>query len=660
LTDKKAAAGTAQGGPATWSTEDQKTVAEIREKLAQVMRRRANPALGEAARVQITVSADAPLGRRDLRLVAQGGLSTPLAFYIGDLPEFSQKPAEVGEGGNLPASASRNRTNVQPQAAAEVTLPVLVNGQIMPGVADEYHFQAKRGQHLVFAATARELIPYIADAVPGWFQACLTLYDSSGKEVASADHYLFHPDPVLDYEVPSDGQYTLAVRDSIYRGREDFVYRVAMGELPYITGVFPLGGKEGSRTKVALRGWNLPLTELSQRAGRAQTVSLRAGQWTSNTLPFGVDTLREYTAGTASDDKAQPVKPPVVVNGRIERPGQWDVFSFKGRAGEEIVAEVFARRLGSPLDSILKLTDVAGRELASNDDYADKGAGLLTHQADSRISFRLPASGSYRLHISDTEGRGGREYAYRLRVGDAQPDFELRVVPSSINVRNGAGVAITVYALRKDGFSGDIRLSLSDARGLRLDGGVIPAGQDSVRVTLTALQGRRGEPQAIEIEGRATVSGRDLRHQAVPADDMMQAFAYRHLVPADDLLVAVIGGGHAPVQWKDLGDALRIPAGGSAQLRLVAPPRFAGRVQLSLNEPPEGISIQRVSSEADGVLVVLRANAKVKPGLRGNLILDGFAERDVDDNNGKKQKRRQPLGAMPAVPFEIVSAGAKR
>ena len=76
------------------------------------------------------------------------------------------------------------------------------------------------------AAKARELIPYISDAVPGWFQATLGLTDSQGREVQYADHFLFHPDPVLYYEIPEDGDYTLEIHDSIYRGREDFVYRI--------------------------------------------------------------------------------------------------------------------------------------------------------------------------------------------------------------------------------------------------------------------------------------------------------------------------------------------------------------------------------------------------------------------------------------------------
>ena len=50
-----------------------------------------------------------------------------------------------------------------------------VIGQIMPGAIDRYRFTATKGQRLVAIANARELIPYISDAVPGWFQAAINL-----------------------------------------------------------------------------------------------------------------------------------------------------------------------------------------------------------------------------------------------------------------------------------------------------------------------------------------------------------------------------------------------------------------------------------------------------------------------------------------------------
>ena len=131
-------------------------------------------------------------------------------------------------------------------------------------------------------------------------------------------------------------------------------------------------------------------------------LSVRKGDMISNTMPFAVDTLPECLEKEPNDSPqtAQAVTLPVIVNGRIDRPGDWDVFRFEGRAGQQIVAEVYARRLESPLDCVLKLTDAAGKQLAFNDDHEDKGDGLNTHHADSLIQLHaagrrdlLPAPG---------------------------------------------------------------------------------------------------------------------------------------------------------------------------------------------------------------------------------------------------------------------------
>jgi hypothetical protein len=53
------------------------------------------------------------------------------------------------------------------------------------------------------------------------------------------------------------------------------------------------------------------------------------------------------------------------------------------------------------------------------------------------------------------------------------------------------------------------------------------------------------------------------------------------------------------------------------------------------------------------MVLVLHADAKVKPGLKGNLILDAFVDRIVTPQNGKPTKRRNLLGTLPAVPFEV-------
>ncbi len=226
----------------------------------------------------------------------------------------------------------------------------------------------------------------------------MALYNSQGEELAYADGYRFHPDPVLYYEAPEDGDYLVEIRDALYRGRQDFVYRLTVGELPFVTGIFPLGCQIGDKATVALRGWNLPTHELtvdttSKKPG-VYPVSVWAGNVVSNHMPFAVDTLPECLEKEPNNQlgEAQAVTLPIIINGRIDPSGDQDIFCFTARAGDQVVAEVYARRLDSPLDSVLRLTDANERQLAFNDDHTDRGLGLNTHGAGFP-AFRHHAGG---------------------------------------------------------------------------------------------------------------------------------------------------------------------------------------------------------------------------------------------------------------------------
>jgi hypothetical protein len=223
-------------------------------------------------------------------------------------------------------------------------------------------------------------------------------------------------------------------------------------------------------------------------------------------------------------------------------------------------------------------------------------------------------------------------------------------------------VPLTVYALRRDGFSGDIALALKDApRGFALAGGLVPAGQDQVRLTITAPPPPLSNPLSLTLQGRALIQRREIIRVALPAEDMMQAFAYHHLVPASDLKVAVMRRAAFRAPVRILGEQpVRIPAGRTVRIRVqyrMPANNPLGEVQFELSEPPEGVGLRELLPVQEGTDLVLQCDAaKAKPGLRGNLIVAVFAERSVTpaNQNARPTRRRIALGTLPAIPFEIV------
>jgi hypothetical protein len=658
--------------PIPLTAEELQTLLAIRKKLLKFVTKPPIPAIADIVVLEVTLDPAAAPGKREIRLQGPLGLTNPLVFCVGQLPEVVKReppdddiPLRQGLG-KLRQQAGPN--TVAPPTV-DVTLPVTVNGQILSGQVDRYRFAAKKGQQIVVEVSAEQLVPYLADAVPGWFQATVTLTDADGRELAYAGAYRFHPDPVLHFEIPRDGEYVVEINDSIFRGREDFVYRMSIGELPFATDIFPLGGKAGTSTVVDVEGWNLASARLAQETqGKLPGVypATLPALPMMNRLPLAIDTLPECLAKGTNDrpETAQLLSLPVIVNGRIDHAGGRHVFQLQGRAGQVIVAEVSARRLDSPLDSVLKLTDSAGKQLAFNDDFEDKGCGLMTHHADSYIRARLPKDGTYYLHLYDCQNQGGHEYAYRLRVGPPRPDFELRVVPSAVNARPGASAVITVQALRRDGFDGEILVDLQGAPPrFRLSGGRIPAGQQKARMTISVPFDAAQSPIALHLAGRAEIGGATVHHAAVPADDSMQAFYYHHLVPAEEFLVALVERPRTPPINLAVPQTVKLPAGGTATVRLVGQTRpFFRELKFALSEPPDGISAQTFTPSADGLEIVLRADAKIKPGWKGNVIFEAFNVRTVEPKNGpaKSVTRRVSLGVLPAVPVEVAAPVAKK
>ena len=82
----------------------------------------------------------------------------------------------------------------------------------------------------------------------------------------------------------------------------------------------------------------------------------------------------------------------------------------------------------------------------------------------------------------------------------------------------------------------------------------------------------------------------------------------------------------------------------------------SGWIKFELSEPPEGISLVRVSQTSDGTELEFAANAKTKSGLEGNFIVNVLAERPRGNQKSQGQPNggRVPVSVLPAIPVEVI------
>ena len=608
-----------------------------------------NPEINELAVLRLTIDADARPGLREMRLITKGGgLSNPIRFMVNTLPEHAEmEPNEKADPEAQP---------LQP--------PFIMNGQIMPGDEDVLSFHAEAGQNLVIRVEARDLVPYLADAVPGWFQAVISLRDASGAEVAYADDFHFSPDPAMRFTVPESGTYHLAIRDSIFRGREDFVYRIAVGEIPFVTGIFPLGGQAGSETAVRTTGWNLDspgfLLDTRPDFPPVRTGFLHSSETISNYVHYAVGQLPETEEIELNDDAdtAHPVNLPVTVNGRLAKPGDIDCYALSARGGQVIDITVQARELYSPVDSLVRVLDPEGNVLAWNDDAPKEGKltdrpGLLTHHADSALRFTAPADGTYLVQISDAQSRGGPEFAYRILLQEPKPGFDVYVTPSSLNITAGGGAKATLHVKRKNGYTGPIEVAMADpVSGLELTGGTIPEGCDQLPVVITQRGTAREGLLNLTLAATADINGKQVRQRVIPADDITQAFVTHHLVEARHLMALTVRTNrrHPNIPDREArGLVLNGNQPATLHLNMDRLSYDTSGLGFELEDGPEGWQLESKSG-LGGTTLKLVPSGDAKPGQQGNIVVAVHYTMQTE-REGKARERKIPLGALPAIPY---------
>jgi hypothetical protein len=395
-------------------------------------------------------------------------MSPPRPLLITDEPQLSER-----------LYAPPSRRDYSPVSVMK--LPTILNGQIMPGEKDEFELSLVADEKVCLQVVGRELQPYIGDAVPGFFNPVVKIFGPDGKECAFADDYGFHPDPILEFVPKTTGRYVLEIRDNLFRGRQDFVYSIAVTK------------GDGKRPYEKLKIWNSPLKD---------------------------DLKGRLFKGVVS-------KPKRKVRHRLN-------ITEKGR----YVFDLRARRIASFLDAQMTLRDRDGRILKTFDDVENTLhiGTLIQGECDPCGVYEFTKTGTYELVICDAAGFGGKDYFYELLVDKETPGVEVWMSSSGIAGRPWAGANIEFNVVRKGGFEGKVKLiPPSDLRISPLE---IPAGTNSLAVKISLSPREEYDTlKSVDIMAEVELNGKKTVIPVNVGDKYNQAFAWDHILPADSFML---------------------------------------------------------------------------------------------------------------------------
>jgi hypothetical protein len=453
------------------------------------------------AAFRVKAAADVPPGIYEVRAAGLFGISNARRFVVSDRDEVLE-----------------NEPNNEPSQAQELPLGAAVQGRCDAQNYDYFRLSLSKGRRVIIEGQALRL--------DSRAQLVVVLLDAEGREHARAVGTRFR-DPLLDFVPPADGAYELRVHDLVYRGGDEYAYRIAAGTAPWIDAMDPPALEAGRPNKVVLYGRNLPgggpvegvrgLERLevtvdapaepgapeSETLLRPADASADFVRWQfvseagcSNPVRFLLLERAPVREAEPNDrpEEAMVVTLPAFVAGRFHPAGDRDGFVFEAKRGERLWIEIFSQRFGWPTDPQIVLQQVTVgekgalrvQEIQESDDQptplpAMGGNMERRYRAgseDPAVLWTVPQDGRYRILVRDLHGAGAPAESgsgYVLVVRPARPDFRLvafpvenfrgenRVMSKSTVLRRGGAERVRVVAFRREGFDGAIRL---EAEGL--------------------------------------------------------------------------------------------------------------------------------------------------------------------------------------------------
>ncbi|MDR3639020.1 MAG: pre-peptidase C-terminal domain-containing protein [Isosphaeraceae bacterium] len=578
------------------------------------------PGLGQTGRqpvsnvFDVTIKPEVKPGVYEVRVAGKYGVSTPRAFVVGNQPEVREtepnnafkQATEVRLGTVINGNTKETATDYFKFSAKQ--------GQRL--IIDCWAFRIDSNLDatlVLYDAEGRELErnrntnrrdPLIDFTVPRDGEYVVGLYDFLyGYYTLPAECFYrlsISTAPYLDYIFPpaglpgSQGQYTLYGRNLPGAQPAPHV-RVGGKPLETLTVTIPLPADKAQH----LGGDRL--IDPSEAFIDGIEYRLDSPQGLSNPLLVSMAGAPVVVEREPNNDPSQAmaVTPPCEVAGQFSPRGDRDWATFAAKKGDVYWIEVFSQRLGLSTDPFLLVQqvkkDATGKEqvidLQSVDDLAETSSfvhwsllsGLMfdTTSHDPACRFVAPEDGTYRVLVRDLAraAEASPRFVYRLLIRPPQPDFRLVAVPRTPPkllpeqgamytsqgttwaplLRNGGRELIEVFAVRRDGFDGEIRLSAD-----RLPAGVnaapvviapvLASSKEPVKrsstLVLTVADGATSGAAPITIKGRATIGPNEVVREVRPASmiwpTLMTGVTYSRSRLTHQLIVAVDSHESAP------------------------------------------------------------------------------------------------------------------
>lgn len=397
-----------------------------------------------------------PEGIYEARVAGRFGISNSRLFAVSHL-----------------AGVTEIEPNDSPATASPIALNQAANGRADAKALDYFKLPLEKGQRVLVFCRARE--------IDSRMDPVLALLDANGRELDRNRH-----GGPIDFTVKSSGDFILKVHDVLYRGGDDFFYRLEISNRPHIDYIIPNAGLPGTKGKYAVFGRNLPGATvvngvhingksverleveielpsspsevlppiLLQKPASAildgftyQLTSTNAQGHVAHSNPFFISfanapiLLEDRSNGRP--EQAQSATLPFDFVGQFSPGGDRDWLTFEAKKGEVYWIEMFSHRLGSSTDPFVLLQHVTkndkGEEKTSDVqelydlDTNIGGVEFNTATRDIAWRFDVKEGGTYRLLARDlfnpTDNDPSR--VYRLSVHKEKPDFRLVALPQA-------------------------------------------------------------------------------------------------------------------------------------------------------------------------------------------------------------------------------------